>query len=324
MTPAILPPVPPLRAAVNGMDIAYHDLGQGPALLLLHGFPGLAYDWFRQVPALVAAGWRVIVPDLRGSGATGPQGGVEACSMRNLCRDIVDLMDQLGIARAVAIGHDFGGVLAWALGRDHAGRIAGVASLNTPYTRRTDQDLAETMRRFRGEDNYMVRFQTPGAGEAVLESDVAQTFRGTFRRPAMTLDALRADPRLGALPVTVFGREPALMGAPIADDAEIAVYVEAFARTGFAGAIDWYRNFHRNWLDTRDTPDRVEVPALMVVTDNDFFLPPETSRGMERHVPDLERAFIADCGHWTQREQPEAVNMILTDWLDRRMRALLA
>lgn len=319
-----LPPVPTRRANVNGMDIAFHDVGSGPALLLLHGFPGLAYDWHRQVPALVAAGWRVVVPDLRGSGATGPQGGVEACSMRNLCRDMTDLLDVLHIDRAVAIGHDFGGVLAWALGRDHSQRIVGVVSLNTPYTRRTDLDLAETMRRFRGESNYMVVFQTMGSGEAILESDVEQTFRGTFRKPALSLTEIAADPRLSALPVTVFGREAALMGAPIADDDEIAIYVDAFRRTGFAGAIHWYRNFHRNWLDTAGGADIVDVPSLMIVADNDIFLPPQTARGMDRHVPNLEYAFISDCGHWTQREHPDHVNAILTDWLGRRIQPLLA
>lgn len=319
-----LPAIPPCRASVNEMTMAFHDVGAGPLLLLLHGFPGLAYDWTRQVDALVSAGWRVVVPDLRGSGATGSQGGVEACRMGNLCRDITGLMDALGVERAVAIGHDFGGVLAWALGRDHSDRIAGVASLNTPYTRRTDLDLAETMRLYRGADNYMVVFQTSGAGEQVLESDIEQTFRGTFRKPGWSLAKVAADARLRALPVTVFGREPALMGAPIADDEEISIYVETFSRTGFAGAIDWYRNFHQNWLDTEGTPDMVNVPSLMVVADNDIFLPPETTRGMDRHVPDLEYAYVAECGHWTQREHPEQVNEILRSWLERRMRLALA
>ncbi|MCK9544539.1 MAG: alpha/beta hydrolase, partial [Novosphingobium sp.] len=277
------PPRPPLRATANGINIAYHDYGAGPAVFLLHGFPGLSFDWCRQVPALVAAGWRVVVPDLRGSGETGPQGDLSDYAMRNLCRDVIGLMDVLGLPRAAMVGHDFGGVLAWALGRDHTDRVAAVASLNTPYTRRTALDLAETMRRHKGESNYMVVFQSPGVGEAILESDMERTFRGTFRKPAMTLADLRADARLNALPVTVFGREPALMGDPIVDEAELAVYAAAFRRTGFAGAINWYRNFHRNWLDTENTADVVPVPSLMVVADNDIFLPPETTRGMERH-----------------------------------------
>jgi pimeloyl-ACP methyl ester carboxylesterase len=179
------------------------------------------------------------------------------------------------------------------------------------------------MRRYKGETNYVVNFQTPGVGEAILESDVEDTFRGTFRKTALSLEALRADARLSALPVTIFGREPALMGEPIIDEAELAIYVDAFRRTGFAGAINWYRNFHQNWLDTAGIADGVNVPSLMVVTDNDIFLPPETTRGMDRHIPDLEFAFITDSGHWTQREQPERTNAILAEWLERRMRPLL-
>lgn len=318
-----IPPIPPKIVEANGARMALHDVGEGPAVVLLHGFPSMAYAWRHQIPALAAAGWRVIAPDLRGAGATGPQGGVSAYSMRNLSQDVLGVLDALGLERAVMAGHDFGGVLAWSLGRDHPDRAAGVISLNTPYTRRTDLDLAETMRRYRGETNYMVVFQTRGPGEAVLEGDVDETFRGMMRRPAMRLDAVQADPRLKALPVTVFGREPALMGEPILDEAELAAYVEAFRRNGFAGGTNWYRNFHANWRDTAGTRDVVEVPSLMVVTSDDIFLPPEVTRGMERHVPDLERAFIADCGHWTMEERPQETTAVIRDWLERRMRPLL-
>jgi pimeloyl-ACP methyl ester carboxylesterase len=318
-----IPAIPPKVVEANGIPIALHDVGEGPAVVLLHGFPSLAYAWRRQIPALAGAGWRVIAPDLRGSGRTGPHGEVGAYSLRNLSRDVLGVLDALGVGRAVMVGHDFGGVLAWALGRDHADRVAGVISLNTPYTRRTELDLAETLRKYRGETNYMVVFQTPGPGEAILERDVAETFAGMMRRPAMKLDAFHADERLRAMPVTVFGHEPALMGEAVIDEAELQVYVEAFRRTGFGPGINWYRNFRTNWLDTAGTRDVVEAPALMVVTSDDIFLPPETTRGMERHIPDLERAFIEDCGHWTQQEQPERTGAVILEWLERRMRPIL-
>jgi pimeloyl-ACP methyl ester carboxylesterase len=180
------------------------------------------------------------------------------------------------------------------------------------------------MRRYRREDNYVATFQTPGKDEALLESDLAETFRGTFRKPGLSLAKLDADPRLRQLPITVFGREPALMGAPLMDAAELAIYVEAFRRTEFSGGINWYRAFHQNWRDSADARDVVEVPALMIEPDNDIFLPPGSTRGMERHIPDLGRAPIADCGHRTQREQPERVNETLIEWLERRMPPLFA
>lgn len=291
-----------------------------PTLLLLHGFPELAFSWRHQVRALAAAGYGVIAPDLRGYGDTGPQGALDSYRMQNLALDMTGLLDVLGISRAVIVGHDFGGALAWTLARDHAARVLGVASLNTPYTRRTEVDLVQTMRKARGPDHYMVTFQQPGVGEALLVHDVEATFRGLMRRPAVSLAQFAQLPaRIQALPATMFIGEPAVMGAPLLDAGELDVFTRAYERTGFEGALNWYRNLHRNWLDTATTADHIGVPALMVSAADDFFLPPATTRGMERIVPDLERHTLADCGHWTQQEQPEAVNALLLDWLSRRM-----
>lgn len=309
----------------NGISLATYQAGSGPAVVLLHGFPELAWSWRNQIDDLARHGWHVIAVDQRGYGRTGPHGDLASYGMRNLALDIVDMLDTMDIERAVVIGHDFGGVVAWTLARDHPDRVAGIVSLNTPYTRRTKQDLVSTMLQYRGPDNYMVRFQDPGVGEALLERDVAETFRGLMRRPRLSLEEFRtADPRLQALPMTLFTGEPEVMGEPVMSEDELSVYVQAFRRTGFTGPLNWYRNLRRNWEDTAGSDDMVRVPALMVTASDDFFLPPDTTQGMERYVPDLERQAIGDCGHWTQHEKPEEVNRILLEWLERRMRPLFA
>ena len=319
--------MPPLhRVPLPGLDLAVHAADFGAPgrvpVLFLHGFPELAYSWRHQLRALHAQGFGVAAPDLRGYGRTGPAGALADYRMAQLARDVVGLLDALGVARTVLVGHDFGGMLAWTLARDHADRVLGVVSLNTPYTRRTDTDLAETMRRTRGPDHYMVTFQQPGVGEALLGADVRATFRGLMRRPALTLAQFQALPaRLQALPATLFGAEPAVMGEPLLDEAALDVYVDAFTRTGFEGPLNWYRNLHRNWLDTAGTPDRVEVPALMVSAADDHFLPPSTTRGMEQTVPRLERALVERCGHWTQQERPDEVNALLAGWIGRHFGA---
>jgi len=289
-------------------------------VVLLHGFPELAYSWRHQVTALEAAGFDVITPDLRGYGDTGPQGEVFDYRMANLALDVTGLLDALEIERAVIVGHDFGGALAWTLARDHSERVLGVASLNTPYTRRTESSLVATMLCTRGPNHYMVRFQEPGWGEALLGADVRRTFQGLMRRPKLTLAEFRKlAPELQALPPTLFIGEPDLMGEALLTPEELEVFVQAYEVTGFVGGLNWYRNLERNWADTADTPDQVRVPALMICAANDIFLPPETTRGMEDIVPLLERHLIADCGHWTQQERPEEVNRLLIDWLRRKI-----
>ena len=314
----------PQFVQANGIALATYQAGAGPAVVLLHGFPELAYSWRTQVATLAAHGWRAIAPDLRGYGETGPHGDVAAYSMRNLSRDVVGMLDALQIERAIVVGHDFGGALAWSIARDHSERVAGVVSLNTPYTRRGTQDLVRSMQQYRGPSNYMVMFQKPGVGEALLQRDVAATFRGLMRRPAMTLAQFRqASERLRALPMTLFVGEPEVMGEPVMSDDDLQVYIAAFQKTGFTGALNWYRNLEQNWHDTAASSDTINVPALMIAASDDFFLPPDTTRGMERHVPDLEMQLIETCGHWTQHERPEAANAIILDWLERRMRPLV-
>ncbi|KQP49268.1 alpha/beta fold hydrolase [Pseudorhodoferax sp. Leaf274] len=313
------------RLQSNGITMAASVVAPAtgqPTVVLLHGFPELAYSWRHQVAALAAAGYGVVAPDLRGYGETGPQGPVDAYRMQNLALDVTGLLDTLGIARAAVVGHDFGGALAWTLARDHADRVLGVVSLNTPYTRRTETDLVETMRRTRGPTHYMVQYQEPGVGEALLGKDVDATLRGLMRRPGVTLAQFAQAPQaLQALPAELFKGDEQVMGAPLLGDEELAVFVQAFERTGFTGPLNWYRNLRRNWEDTAHTPDRIDVPALMVCAEQDIFLPPSTTRGMERIVPDLERHTVAGCGHWTQQEKPEEVNALLLEWLRRRFPA---
>src|SRR4051812_31828104 len=103
----------------NGIGLATYQAGRGPAVVLLHGFPELAWSWRHQLDFLARHDWHVIAVDQRGYGRTGPHGDLAAYSMGNLAQDITGMLDALGISRAAVVGHDFGGVVAWTLGRDH-------------------------------------------------------------------------------------------------------------------------------------------------------------------------------------------------------------
>ena len=328
--------MPPVQFAnVNGVRLAYHEAGprRGAPIVLCHGFPELAYSWRHQVKALADAGRWVIAPDQRGYGASSRPEAVEDYDLVHLTGDMAGLLDHLGAEKAIFCGHDWGGFVVWQMPLRHADRVAGVIGLNTPFTPRAPADPIEIMRRRFGEEIYIVHFQKPGEADAILARDVAKTMGFFLRRPlpgaplpgaglsgAPTADIDRAEGESAfALVKMLEGYDPAFDPRPtFLSPQEMAVFVDTFSRTGFTGGINWYRNFTRNWRQSEGVADKVAVPSLMVMPAKDAVLPPSAADGMEAFVPDLEKKLIKDSGHWTQQEQPEAVNRAIIDWLDRR------
>lgn len=311
----------PYPVQANGIELAVYEQGQGFPVVFCHGFPELAWSWRHQLPALAAAGYRAIAPDMRGYGASGRPAAVEAYDVHHLTGDLVGLLDALGIDKAVFCGHDWGGSVVWAMPLLHPQRVAGLIGVNTPFLPRPPTDPVAYMRATFGEDMYMVVFQQPGRAEAILEADVEKTLRFLFRRgrvPAAEMDSPEGR-RRGLGWTLALERSPAVPPGPLVmPEEELQVYVETFRRTGFTGGLNWYRNLTRNWETTADLPHRVPHPSLMVTAADDFVLRPSMADGMPRYFDDLTRHDLADCGHWTQCEQPQALNRVLLDWLRPR------
>lgn len=310
--PEVMPPVATARLA--GIDVAYHQAGpaSGPPVVLLHGFPELAYSWRRQIGPLASAGYLVLVPDQRGYGATGGPVRTELYDLEHLVGDVVALLAHLGYERAVVCGHDWGGLVAWELAVRHPDLVAGVASICTPHMPRLPADPIDVMRQMAGDDMYIVRFQAEGDAEAVLEEDLERTFRFFFRDGQTAYDEFATLDLLGALARFDAGDRR----GQLLDDDALAEYVRAFGRTGFRRPLAWYRNFSRNWRATAGADRRVTAPALMVSAELDPILPPSMAEGMEALVPDLTRVVLPGCGHWVQVEAAEALNRTILHWLD--------
>jgi pimeloyl-ACP methyl ester carboxylesterase len=303
----------------NGIRMALRDEGQGPAVVLCHGFPELAYSWRHQVAPLVDAGFRVLVPDQRGGGTDRPA-AVEAYDIHHLTGDLTGLLDALGIERAVFVGHDWGGLVAWQMPLLHAARTAGVIGVNTPYLPRAPMAPVGMMRAVLGENFYICHFQQPGVADAGLARDVRRTFRSLVRG-GVPMDQVAARlAAIGHMPnmVEMVERDDP-MGELLLSEDELAVYVDTFTRTGFTGGINWYRNMDRNWETTPALAGaRITVPSLMVTAEWDAALRPEMAEPMRGLCDDLELHMIARCGHWTQQEKPDELNALLVDWLRRR------
>jgi pimeloyl-ACP methyl ester carboxylesterase len=313
----------PRMIKTNGIDMAVYEAGpkDGFPVVLCHGFPELAYSWRYQLPALAAAGFRAIAPDQRGYGATYRPDNVEAYDMPHLTGDLAGLLDALGLEKAVFAGHDWGGLVVWQMPLYHPSRVAGVIGVNTPFLARPPLDPIMGMRAMFGENMYIVFFQKPGVADALLAKDVGKTFRFFMRKRGITAAdyaKLPQSQRNLELVVALQTDESTWPGEPLMPADELQVFIDTFTITGFTGGINWYRNISRNWELSGTMEQKVRVPGLMIMAEDDVVLSPAMADGMERFVPDLEKTLIRHCGHWTQQEHPEETNRAMIDWLKRR------
>ena len=329
-SPPTISGLPPVQhATVNGIRMAYYEAGPrtaAPAIVLCHGWPELAFSWRHQIRDLAAAGLRVIAPDQRGYGDTDRPEPVEAYDMEHLTADHVGLLDHLGIDKAVYVGHDWGGFVAWQMALRHAARVAGVVGVNTPHLPRAPIDPIALMRKRFGDSMYIVQFQDPArAPDRIFGANVEKTFQFFMRRPAPR--PVNSPPPAGAAAPPINLAFPQIVQAwnaasdprtAILAPEELAVFVETFTRTGFTGGINWYRNFTRNWQRSAGLDHIVRVPSLMIMAELDAVLPPSAADGMEKLVPDLEKYLVRGSGHWTQQEKPEEVSRVIIDWVKRR------
>ncbi len=326
--------MPPLKFAdTNGIRMGFYKSGPGsdnPPMVLCHGWPEMAFSWRHQIKALEAAGIRVIAPDQRGYAATERPEPVEAYDIEQLTGDLVGLLDHLGIEKAIFVGHDWGGFVAWQMPLRHLDRVAGVVGINTPHTNRAPSDPIGLLRQRFGDQMYIVQFQDPARGaDTIFNSRVEQTFDAFMRKPAprsasappeQPVAGVGASPRINlAFPQMIAGydakHDPR---TPILSPEERQVFVDTFTRTGFTGGINWYRNMSRNWQRSAELDHTVRVPALMIMAENDQVLPPSAADGMEKIIPDLEKYLVRDSGHWTQQEKPDEVSAKLIEWRRRR------
>ncbi|MCW3014285.1 MAG: epoxide hydrolase [Solirubrobacterales bacterium] len=289
-----------MKIATNGIELDVTLAGAGPLVVLCHGFPELAYSWRHQLPALVAAGYRVAAPDMRGFGGSSRPDHVDAYDVVTVGEDLVGLLDALGEEHAVFVGHDWGASAVWQLALSHAARVRAVAGLSVPFAARAPIPPVDIMRRRLGEDFYMVWFQEQGPADAALAANVRRTLL-----------------QEGDWTAEWAGRDDEPPVPSWLTPAELAVYVDAFEVTGFTGGLNYYRNIDRNWHVTAPNEGRrVEQPALFLTGADDLvrrFMP---TADLRRWVPGLREALVVDgAGHWVNQERPAEVNAALLRFL---------
>ncbi|HEX7725984.1 MAG TPA: alpha/beta hydrolase [Rhizomicrobium sp.] len=313
----------PKMVKTNGIDMAVYEAGpkDGVPVVLCHGFPELAFSWRYQIKALGDAGFHVLAPDQRGYGLTSRPEKIEDYDMKHLTGDLAGMLDAFGIDKAVFAGHDWGGMVVWQMAIYQPERVAGVIGVNTPFLPRPPVDPIMAMRAMYGENMYIVFFQKPGVADALLAKDTGKAFRFFMRKGGPTAAEyakLPQEQRNLELVHALQSDESLWPGELVMPKEELQFFIDTFEKTGFTGGINWYRNFTRNWVESGTMEQRVHVPGLMIMAEDDVVLSPAMADGMERFVPDLEKVLIKKCGHWTQQEHPEETSAAMINWLKKR------
>jgi pimeloyl-ACP methyl ester carboxylesterase len=305
--------------SIAPIELSVHVAGDGPAVVLSHGFPELAFSWRHQVEPLVAAGFRVIVPDQRGYGASDSPSQIVEYDLEHLTADLVGILDDLNIEKAIYAGHDWGGLITWAMPVLYPDRSAGSIGVNTPYVAFPGTDMLRLV--FDDpEKMYMLWFQEPGIAEGVMDPQARLCFDLIMRRAGKPDRKSLMDGSVD-MDANPFRRlsETEPTGEKLLSNEEFETYVRTFEATGFRGGINWYRNLDRNrQLFPEMGAKKLDLPCLMVTAEWDIALPPASAEGMPDLCSDLEIHMIKECGHWTQQEKPDELNAIMVDWLKRR------
>jgi len=307
----------------NGIRIHLAEQGEGPLVLLVHGFPESWYSWRHQLPALAAAGYRAVAIDVRGYGRSSKPTAIDAYRMLALVADNVGVVHALGERSAVVVGHDWGSPIASTSALLRPDVFRGLALLSVPYSPRGERRPTDVFAEMGGgEEFYISYFQQPGRAESEIEADVEGWLAGFY--VGASADAV-APPDGGTLATVrpggrmrdrfvVDGALPAWLTAE-----DLDTYVAEFEHSGFTGGLNRYRNVDRDWEDLAVWAGRpIEVPALFVGGDRDgptIWGAAAIARFGET-LPRLWRSeVLTGCGHWTQQERPAEVNELLVGFL---------
>ena len=307
----------------NGIRMHIAEQGEGPLVVLCHGWPESWYSWRHQLRALAEAGYHAVAPDQRGYGQTDAPEEIEKYTIFHLVGDIVGLLDALGEETAVIAGHDWGAPVAWNTAMMRPDRFRAVIALSVPYSPRGG--VQPTTRMPQNEEGmfYQLYFQEPGVAEVEFERDPAATIRTVLFSasgdiPRREAGAIGLVPRSGGFLTRMVN--PETLPSWLTEE-DIAFYAGEFQRAGFRGGLNWYRNIDRNWeLGAPFSGAKVAVPALFVCGDRD---PVAAFPGMKRvvealpaFVPKLSKTvWLEGCGHWTQQERPDEVNAAMVEFL---------
>jgi pimeloyl-ACP methyl ester carboxylesterase len=294
------------------------EAGVGKPVVFVHGFPELWRSWRNQMPVVAEAGYRAVAPDMRGYGQTDAPSAITDYDIHHLTGDLCGLLDDLEVDKAFFVGHDWGAWAMWFMTLLHPDRVEALVNISVAYAPRAEKAPMQRAKEIFGDNFfYQLYFQDVGPADAELAKDV----RTTVLKFAWAVSGEGAGTsfRMQKLGEGSFLDQMADPPHPLGwfTDEDLAYFVQEFGRTGYTGALNWYRNIDRNWETTPELDGaKPQQPVLFVAGSKDpviLMLPPEPMRDW---VPNLKDIVIVEGpGHWIHMEQPESVNEAILGFL---------
>jgi pimeloyl-ACP methyl ester carboxylesterase len=270
----------------NGVKLHYVTQGEGPLMLMLHGFPEFWYSWRHQIPEF-AKNYKVVALDLRGYNESDKPPQQSAYVMSEFIKDVEGVIKGLGYERCVLVGHDWGGVIAWCFAYAHPEMLERLMVLNIPHPAKFAEGLRTPQQLLRS--SYAFFFQLPRLPELLLKAGNYQAIGNAFTAMAINKSAFTP--------------------------ADIEAYKNAASRRGALTAmLNYYRNAFFTTFGQGDW-SILQVPTLMIWGEKDTALRKELTYGTEKYVRDFQIRYIPNCSHWVQQEQPELVNQYMREFL---------
>jgi pimeloyl-ACP methyl ester carboxylesterase len=311
--------------SANGIRLRVAEAGPetGPLVILAHGWPESWYSWRHQIPAIAAAGYHVITPDMRGYGKSDRPLAVEDYDITHLSGDMVGLVDAYKADKAVLIGHDWGAAVTWSTVLLHPDRFSAMIAMSVPNGGRGANAPLAAMKAAYGDNFYYILYHNEPGGVAEKEYDSDP--RGILSR-LYSLTGAPLDPPTITDPKRSAGGWIPRLGKPKQlppwlTQADLDYFVSQFEEAGFRGGVNYYRNFDRNWETTPQlTGTHIKVPVAFIAGVDDIVI-----RGAKEDALRTQMSRVADdlrgvklvpgAGHWIQQEKPQEVNAFVLDFL---------
>nr|GMD80616.1 bifunctional epoxide hydrolase 2-like [Ipomoea batatas]GME09308.1 bifunctional epoxide hydrolase 2-like [Ipomoea batatas] len=310
---------------VNGINMHVAELGEGPLVLFLHGFPELWYSWRHQMLFLAAKGYRAVAPDLRGFGDTtgAPTDDPSKFTVLHVVGDLIALLQSIAPDedKVFVVGHDWGAIIAWNLCLFRPDKVKALVNLSVHYAPRNPNfDTVDAMRAMYGDDHYICRFQEPGEIEAELAPIGVKTCLKSF------LTYLKTEPFYFPKGKGISANTDGPISLPSwLPEEDLDYFASRFEKTGFTGAINYYRALKLNaQLTAPWTGAKVMVPAKLIVGEQDLVYHIKGVKeyihngGMKNVVPLLDDVVVLEgAAHFINQEVPDEVSKHIYEFLKK-------